>query len=606
MSHDLKPTNRPRVLGWIRSAALLDGDWGTSIAYVLGISFTLASNSSFWHLMMMLGLTTIVALNYITICQLYPNGGGVYSSVYHRSRTLAVVGALLLGADYIITMSLSVLDAFHYFNFVHPNLWAIAIILGLGAFNWFGPKHSGGMAFVISMLTLLALLALIAASAPTALTAAHLEPPAGGFLKNWGIFVGIILSISGIEAISNMTGLMKDPARDSRRAILAVLSKVVTVTIFLGLAMHAVPQLTGHTEDMVRFLGEHYVAGWFGWIVAFALGLLLISAGNTALNDLVNIQFLMSVDNELPFFLRRLNRHGMPVFPLIISTLAPAVVLLITHDLVILSHLYAIGVVGAVLINIGSTATDSSLKLPRLTRALMFVSAIVLLFVELSIAIEKPQATLFASIILFVGLGGRHLAQRESAHAVKTLEATATPRPRKRLSARPPSTKFLVAVRGKSQQLLRFALSEAKAYNALLFVLRVKEVAVGSLPEKLVIVDGDTNDWIEKTCGAASIDYQLIVFASNEVGYTIAEQAALFGVERVIMGIPRRNIMETALKGDVIRVVSRLLPEEIQFVIFGGNAETVLKAPEKLPGEMPRTPRPQELPAEAIAAEVNH
>ena len=67
------------------------------------------------------------------------------------------------------------------------------------------------------------------------LPAAHLADPKGGVLNNWGIFVGIILSISGIEAISNMTGLMKRPERDSRNAILAVLLKVVLATIFLGL-----------------------------------------------------------------------------------------------------------------------------------------------------------------------------------------------------------------------------------------------------------------------------------------------------------------------------------------------------------------------------------
>lgn len=595
MTPTLSATSRPRVLGWVRSASFLDGDWGTSIAYVLGIGFTLAGYSSFWHLMMMLGLTTLVALNYITICRLYPNGGGVYSSVYHRSRTFAVVGALLLGADYVITMALSVLDAFHYFDFAHPNLWAIAVILGLGAFNWFGPKHSGGMAFAISLLTLLTLLVLIAASAPTALTATHIAPPTGGVLKNWGIFVGLILSISGIEAISNMTGLMKDPARDSRRAILAVLAKVSAATIFLGLAMHAVPQLTGHTEDMVRFLGEHYVAHWFGWIVALALGLLLISAGNTALNGLISAQFMMSVDNELPAFLRRLNRYGVPILPLIIATIAPVLVLLITHDLLILAHLYAIGVVGAVLINIGSTATDSSLQLPRRTRALMGVSAVILFFVELSIIIEKPQATLFVAIILFVGLGARYAAIRKAARSFEHAEAPAAAgRTRKRQRTTPPSAKFLVALRGKSEQLLRFAISEARAYNALLLVLRVKEIAVGTLPEKILMVSSDVDEWIEQTCADAGIDYQVIVFASNEVGYTIAEQAALFGVDRVIMGVTRRGIVEAALKGDVIRVVSHLLPEEIQLVIFGGGAEAVTRVSEK-----PASP-PEAQPAEKI------
>ncbi len=58
-------TSRPRVLGWLRSAAILDGDWGTSVAYVMGLGFALAGYSSFWHLCFMLALTSLVAVNYI-------------------------------------------------------------------------------------------------------------------------------------------------------------------------------------------------------------------------------------------------------------------------------------------------------------------------------------------------------------------------------------------------------------------------------------------------------------------------------------------------------------------------------------------------------------
>lgn len=193
-------TSRPRVLGWLRSAAILDGDWGTSIAYVLGIGFALAGYASFWHLMAMLALTALVALNYMTICRLYPDGGGVYSSVRHRSRTFAVIGALLLGADYVVTISLSILDACHYFGIHDPLLGAIVIILAVGAVNWYGPKHTGGAAIFISLATLITLLIIIAASAPSALDKAVIVPPSGSFFENWEVFVGIILSISGIEA----------------------------------------------------------------------------------------------------------------------------------------------------------------------------------------------------------------------------------------------------------------------------------------------------------------------------------------------------------------------------------------------------------------------
>ena len=39
----------------------------------------------------------------------------MYTAAKAKSTTLAVIGALLLFADYTVTASLSALDAFHYF-----------------------------------------------------------------------------------------------------------------------------------------------------------------------------------------------------------------------------------------------------------------------------------------------------------------------------------------------------------------------------------------------------------------------------------------------------------------------------------------------------------
>jgi amino acid transporter len=566
-------TSRPRVLGWLRSAAILDGDWGTSVAYVLGIGFALAGYSSFWHLSLMMVLTSLVAINYITICRLYPNGGGVYSSVYHRSQLLAVIGALLLAADYIVTMALSVLDACHYLGLHSPALWAILIILGIGAINWFGPKHSGGLALAISVFTILILLIVVIASAPTALTSATITPPEGGIFHNWGIFIGFILSLSGIEAISNMTGLMKDPARDSKRAILAVLTKVILVNAFLGLAMLAVQGLApgAYLEDMLRFLGEHYIGHWFGWFVALSLGVLLISAGNTALNDLISIQFLMSVDKELPSSLRRLNRHGVPILPLLVTTVVPIIVLLLISDVEALSHLYAIGVVGAMTINIGSTATDKSVYLKPLEKLFMLISATVLFLVEISIAVRKAEATIFAVAVLAIGLAARAVVKRRTRMVAAVPEPVLAPVPeRRRRRKGVPSTKYLVAVKEMNEKLLRFASEEAKARNAFLFVLRVKEIVVGALPVMLEMPTNGQERRIEEICADAGIDFQSLQIPSYDVGYTIAEQAATFGVERVIIGAQHRSRLQYVLKGSVMRSVSTLLPEEVQLVIFGG------------------------------------
>ena len=557
----------------MRSAALLDGDWGTSVAYVMGIGFALAGYGSFWHLSAMMALTSLVAVNYITICRLYPNGGGVYGSVYHRSPLLAVVGALLLSADYIVTMALSVLDGCHYLGLGNPVLYAILIILALGALNWFGPKHSGGLALIITALTLVVLFIIIVVSAPTALTSPTIAPLQGGILHNWGIFTGFILSLSGIEAISNMTGLMKDPTRDSRKAILAVLTKVLVVNAFLGLAMLAVPGLNpgDHIESMVRFLGEHYVGPWFGWFVALSLGILLISAGNTALNGLISVQFLMSVDKELPSSLRILNRHGVPIVPLAVATLVPIVVLLFVGDVEMLSHLYAIGLVGAMTINLGSTATDRTINLKTVVRSFMMVSATILFLIEISIAVNKTEAAIFASTILLAGLGARAISKRRYMALPPVPEVAPVPVARPARRKRPiPSMRYLLAVKDVNEKLLRFAIEEAKARNAFLFVLRVKEIAVGALPAQLEMPTNGQEQAIERICTEAGVDFRSIQIPSYDVGYTIAEQAATFGVERVIIGAQQRSRLEYVLKGSVMKALSSLLPEDVQLVIFGG------------------------------------
>ena len=78
-----------------------------------------------------------VAWAYSNICRIYPDGGGVYTAAKQKSRILAVIGALLLFADYTVTASLSVTDGFRYFGLpeseslfsLHsPGMWAIVAI----------------------------------------------------------------------------------------------------------------------------------------------------------------------------------------------------------------------------------------------------------------------------------------------------------------------------------------------------------------------------------------------------------------------------------------------------------------------------------------------
>src|ERR1700677_4204585 len=175
-------TKRPRNVGWTGAAAIFYGDWGTSKAYVIGLAFAVAGYSSFWLILPMCLLTALVGVNYMAICKHYPGGGGVYASVRHRSEIISIIGAFLLIADYIVTAAISALSAFQYMRVSHPEVWAAVAIAGIGGLNYFGPKHTGGLAFLVSIPTVIVVVLLGAFALPHLGEAWHnVKALTGGF-----------------------------------------------------------------------------------------------------------------------------------------------------------------------------------------------------------------------------------------------------------------------------------------------------------------------------------------------------------------------------------------------------------------------------------------
>src|SRR4051812_33749440 len=165
---DSAGVHRPRNVDWKRAAGLLYGDWGTSKAYVIGFAFAAAGFGSFPIILAVCALTGLVGYNYIIICKHFLDGGGVYSAAREQSRVLAVLGSLLLLADFIVTAALSCWDAMSYFGVPHEYLKfaTIACLVLIGAVNFFGPKHSGSFAVMLALPTVVAVLAIVALSAP--------------------------------------------------------------------------------------------------------------------------------------------------------------------------------------------------------------------------------------------------------------------------------------------------------------------------------------------------------------------------------------------------------------------------------------------------------
>lgn len=107
-------------------------DWDTSKTYVIGLAFAVAGYASFWLVAAMSVLTALVGLNYIIICRLYPDGGGVYASARHRSEIISIVGGFLLIADDLVTAAINALSAFQYLGVPHPERFAAALEIVLG------------------------------------------------------------------------------------------------------------------------------------------------------------------------------------------------------------------------------------------------------------------------------------------------------------------------------------------------------------------------------------------------------------------------------------------------------------------------------------------
>jgi amino acid transporter len=610
----LLSSERPRNVSWFGAAGLLFGDWGTSRLYVLGLAFLVAGRSSFWLVAAMSLLILAVGWAYTQICRIYPDGGGVYTAAKHRSRVLGVIGALLLFADYTVTASLSAVEAFHYFGLgqhtaVHstnnddagdaivlehdeaakareplfswrsPGLWALVSILAIGAFNLLGPKHTAGYAvFTAAGMVLITLLVVGCAlpkiewsSLPSRL--GHLNHPP---LRMWEAFVFIVLALSGVEAIANLTGVMNRPVfNTARKSIWAVACEVALFNLLLCVAMVAIMPLNreAHKEDMLAFMAKWYVGPWGEWPVRVIGGMLLLSATNTAVNGLMSIVYVMSRDGEMPVFFQKLNSFGAPWVAAAVAALVPASILVAKHDLETLASLYAIGVVGAVAINCTLCAFHPRLR--KVWRKIaMLALGVLLVAIWVTLAFTKIHALIFVTIVLAAGLILRKLTQLHAARRAKpsllrqaiaeqlTPEALARPR--------------IVLATAGSDQMAEPAMQVARAQDAALVVCFVRQVALSYKVEAETRLTLDTDpaaqalftDFLEH-----GHKYNVPIIPMYDTGpdaaELIAETAAINGADRVLIGTSRRGALHKVIKGSFQRKLESLLPPDIPVQVLG-------------------------------------
>ncbi len=621
----LETSKRPRNLSWTHAGALLFGDWGTSRLYVLGLAFFFTGHASPLFLGAMSLLMTGVAWAYTHICDHFQDGGGVYTSARRISPLLSVIGATLLMCDYIVTASLSIFEGMHYFGAPEPLVIPLSIvaILVLGVVNWFGAKSAGRLALTIALAALGASLVVAVLCVPYfmkglgEITAGH-QTVASPW-ERWHSLVRIVLALSGVEAIANMTGLMKQPVRTtSRRALWVVLAEVVALNLIFGIALSGLPGLAEvkqpdyftysapaaleaakaqglpapeppdavkeYRDTAVKVLATESGKHWFGETTGSAIGriagilfgLLLISAGNTVIVDMIAVQYAMGRDGELPKAATRLNYSGVPWLPLVLACAAPVLVLLVAQDLTILAELYAVGVVGAITINVLCSAWNRELTLTRAQRAGMWGVGLVMLAIEVTIVSTKMSATVFAGSVVGAVLATRFVARRQ-----KRIAAGGEPMPEPatgwlaELRREPPAIdlsrpRIMLAARGRNQA--DFAVDLARRRHATLFAIFVRQIRVldvaGSSAPKI-----DDDKQALESLGAVAViareqgvPFIPVYVSSPDIADEILDFTVTYGCDTLILGKSARRRVTRALEGDVVAKVAQHLPDGVALI----------------------------------------
>jgi len=601
--------DRPRDLRWYLAAPLLFGDLGTSRLYVLGLAVFYAGLAAPYYVAAISLLVVAVGWAYTVICRVQPDGGGVYSSGRLLHPTLGTIGAILLMANYVVTAAISTYEAVVYLGAplglpreLAPLLTVVAILL-IGALNYIGPKRAGTFALVVALGAVAVTLLLALASLghlPTGWQMLRQQAPQVPLSRMWQNLVLVVLALSGVESIANMTGIMVEPVgRTARKAIWPVVAEVVllnVVLIVIVCSLHGVSgitidviadkdptRVTAHdhelTEHVLEVVARHYVSPSFALLAGLVFGLLLLSATNTAIMALVSIQYAMSRDREMPELLSRVNQFGVPAYALLLACGLAALVTAVaaglgSGTLQTLARLYAIGVVGAIAINLGSCAINARLPIRLPERVGLTTIGLFLAAIWLTIALTNRPALVFIVSMLTFGLALRFVAQRAAIRVPVPAPVPAAPAAAGALLPFDPSKpRVLVASRGRNLKLLRFAFDEARRRDANIFVLFVRNLAVlypGQAQPMTPQEDAEASLLFrrcEELAREFRVPLQPIYCVSSNPADAILDFSATYAVDVVILGVSRRAGLLRALRGDVIAGVADNLPAESTLLI---------------------------------------
>ena len=601
------PVAAPGTLTWLLAWAVVFCDIGTSVYYVPGILYGQVGDLSITFVAVTTLAFILLASKYTEVSVRNPEGGGVVTVATRAFGLYAgALGGMLITVDYFLTSAISTVSGFFYLGSVyqpfadHVVLFACLTLGFLAALNIIGIRESAMVALTFAVAAFIVDIAVIA------LTLASIEPSQVRDLWTKAIavrglpprqalvgFAGAWLAFSGLESISQLSPALRRPlSRTVRLAMAAVVfSVIITSPILTALAVGTLPESTKAT-GAESFMSE--LAGYYGGLLAkvavvLTASALLLFAANTAIIGGYHVFLALAKNQFLPSYVSRRNtRYRTPHLAILLATIVPIGVIVLTNaHMETLGDMYSFGLLGAF------TFTSLGLDVLRWRdrrRGLVFVvglfTTIMVLVSWGTNIIEKPLATLFGGSVTLAGLlagvairkdlpilalnrvpfvarkaeklRARVAEEVEEKESILTLEDAVAVR------ALLPST-TLVGLRGSNPRLIDEAIRRVRGNGEeVLYAVAVTEWP-GLFSGEQIRPDDDLIRAINEAYAQAKDNGVTLVpiwrIAQN-APKAIAETARAMDVTAVMLGVSQRSGIYHMLRGNVLKGLAKLLPEE--------------------------------------------
>lgn len=603
-----------KQIGWLLAWAVVFCDIGTSVYYVPGILYHHVGNLAPYFVMLATVGFLLLAQKYGEVSWRNPEGGGVVTVARKAFGSWwGALGGILITIDYFLTSAISSVSGFAYLASIFPSLLPHVAVLACGGIillcllNIVGIRESATVALAFAIASLVANLAVIIVAVAgfhsgnlhvleTAATQFKALPPRMiliGFAGSW-------LAFSGLESISQLSPALKLPTKKTvRYAMYAVVGTIViTSPTLTALSVAVIPDAmkAAGTDSFISDLAFTSQGHWLQVYVVAAASALLLFAANTAMIGGYHVFLALSRDRFFPRILAKRNaRFSTPHWAILITTAVPILTIAMTRGkLTLLGDMYSFGLLGAF------TFTALGLDVIRWREGsrspLFWIGVITTLMVAASWVvniIEKPLATIYGGTLAALGLVWALAVRREwIIHAINRIPFIAkrafVVRARTEFAVEeeqeivtvasavamhslyPSST--LVAVLGYNRKLMDEAIRRVRGENEhALYIISVTEwpgLFSGAEQRPAPEVVQSMNEMV-RDAGKEGIFVIPIWAISDDAARTIAEAARALSCTAVMLGVSQRSAIYHMLRGNVLRGLTRRLPENFKIITVG-------------------------------------